>query len=361
MKLRNVARRICLLWLTVVAALGCQSVVSSKLSPPPPEPIVFFDWVDDVPMSMFDRFTAETGIPVRYEAYESQEEALDRIRAGERVDVLVLENRLVPVAAGEGLIVELDLGHIPNFVNISPSFRDLIYDPGNRFSIPFNWGTTGLVFRRDLVYEPVTRWADLWDLRYAGRVAVWRGQPREVIGIALKTLGYSVNSEDPEQLKAALDKLLELRPHVRFMEDIDPETSARALANGEIWIAHGWAGDVLEGRALNPNIDYALPQEGAFLWGDNFTISRTTRDIRQAETLIDFLLRPEIAAEIANANHYATANLAALPLIDPEIRFDPVVFPGPQSLGGAEIVLPLSPEGQALYDDIWERFLSAGP
>jgi spermidine/putrescine transport system substrate-binding protein len=213
--------------------------------------------------------------------------------------------------------------------------------------------------RSDLVVEPVTRWADLWDPRYTGKIALWNGDQRETIGIALKALGYSVNSVKRDELEAALEKLLVLKPSVLFMDEIELITSAPVLGSGKALIALGWSVDAMEGRKINPAITYILPEEGTMLWADNFVIPINSSQKSTAELFINFLMRPEINAEIVNYNYYATANEAAFPYIDPDIINNPVIFPPNESLQNAEIILPLNPDGEKLYSEIWERFLPA--
>ncbi|GIK43565.1 MAG: spermidine/putrescine ABC transporter substrate-binding protein [Chloroflexi bacterium] len=343
--------------------VACQAVSPTPTPTPPPlaDELIFYNWEEDLPQSVLEAFTRESGVKVNYLVYESQEEAIDNMRAGQVYDVVVMESRFVGLLAREKLLAEINYQHVPNFKNISANFRDLAYDPGNKYSVPYNWGFTALIVRSDLVEAPVTRWADLWDPRYAGRVGLWRGQPREAIALTLKSLGYSASSENPAELAAALDKLLALKPHLRFLEDYDPANAGPALASGEIVIAMGYASDVLMGRELNPAITYVLPQEGALLWGDNFVIPANSPHPYTAELFLNFLQRPEINAQVANENLYATPNEAAYPLINPDLRNNPLVFPSNEDLKKAEIILPLSPEGQKLYDQIWQRFMDAAP
>lgn len=343
---------------------ACDQAPSSPAAPETltlAKELVFYDWADDLPQSVLDDFTREYGVGVAYRTYDSAEEALESLRSGEVYDLAVIESRLVPALVRAGLLAELEHRHLHNFKNLAANFRDLAYDPGNRHSVPFNWGTTGLVVRRDLVAEPVTRWTDLWDPRYAGRVGLWLEMHRDVIALTLKSLGYSANSEDPQELAAALERLRALRPRMVRLEDIDPEDSAEALSSGRVVIAMGFARDVLEGRARNPEIAYVMPSEGALLWGDNFVIPAASAERHSAEVLLNFLLRPEIAARIANENRYATPNEAALPLIDPGVRDDPVIFPSNTDMQRSELILPLSPEGERRYAELWERFSSDTP
>jgi spermidine/putrescine transport system substrate-binding protein len=348
------------LWLAGLL-LACANPPSSLTPVPPPLPpeLILYDWEGDMPQAVLDGFTQAYGVKIIYEVYESQEEAIEKLRAGRAYDVVVIESRVIPLLVQEGLLAQLDYRHIPNFKNISANFRDLIYDPSNQHTIPYNWGTTGLVVRSDLVTAPVTRWADLWNPRYAGRVGIWQGQPREVLALTLKSLGYSANSEKPAELEAALTRLLLLKPNLLFIEDYDLASSASLMASGQAIISMGYAGDVLQGREENRAITYVLPQEGALLWGDNFAIPATSAHQQAAALFLNYLLQPEVNAQIANENLYATPNEAARPFIKPEILNDPIIFPPEQDIKNSELILPLSPAGQELYNDIWERFLAA--
>ena len=212
-----------------------------------------------------------------------------------------------------------------------------------------------MVVRKDLVAQPVTRWTDLWDPRYAGKVGLWMSQRRDILGLALKSLGYSANSENPAELEAALERLQALIPNAVTLEEVNAEDSSEALSSGQVVVAVGYARDVIEGRKKHAEIAYVLPAEGAMLWGDNFVIPASSSRKATAEILINFLLRPQIAAQIASVNKYATANEMALPLLDAELRNDTVVFPSNQDMRQAELQRPLSAEGEKLYDDIWER------
>jgi len=316
------------------------------------------NWGGDISQEILDAFEDEYGVHVTYLPYESQEEVVDQIRAGKAYDVVVLENQLIPALVAEGLLAEIDYRNVPNFKNISANFRDLAYDPQNVHAIPYSWGTTGLVVRADLLAHPVTRWSDLWRPHYAGQLLGWP-LSRYMIGIALKSLGYSLNSENPADLEDAAAHLITLKPHITLRE-WEPAVAAPYLVSGEILIAVGQADDVIEGQRQNPAIVYVLPEEGGILWGDNFVIPANAQHKEAAEKLINFLLRPEISAQIINETYYWLPNDAALPLVDPEIRDNPAIFPPSEALRNAEILLPLSPEGAALYAQVWERFLAAG-
>jgi spermidine/putrescine transport system substrate-binding protein len=349
------------LMLILLAGCGSPAPTSVPTSTPIPlaEEIVFYNWEDDMPQSVLDAFTKEYGVKIKYLVYESQEEAIVNIQEGELYDVVVMESRFIPLLAEKNLLAKLNNTSLSNLKNISANFRELVYDPHNDYSVPYNWGTTGLVVRSDLVEQPVTRWADLWDPRYTGRTGLWMGQSREVIGLTLKSLGYSANSENPRELEEALQQLLELKPNVITLENFALDSSADVMASGEVVISMGYAGDALAGNELNSSIQYVLPGEGALLWNDTFVIPANSPNQYTAELFLNFLMRPDINATIANENLYATPNEAALQFIDPEILNNPVIFPVNSDLVNAELILPLTPEGQLLYDQIWERFTTS--
>lgn len=339
--------------LLLVLLAGCATPMASEQSTPTPalaDELVFYDWAADFPPELLADFTREYGIAVRYVEYGSQEEAIAQIAAGASFDLVVMGNEFIPLMVADGLLAELDHNQLPNFKHISPNFRDLAYDPGNRYSMPYSWGTTGLLIDEGSSQQ-VTSWGDLWDPAYAGQVVIW-GIPRHMIAMALKSLGYSANSEDPAELAEAGRRLAALKPALLGTVD-DNDAMAELFASGGATIAVGYAGDVLNSRAAKLAVGYVLPEEGALLWGDNYVVPASSPRKAEAQLLLNYLLRPESGAAIVNYNYYATPNEAARPLLDPALRDDPVIFPPDEELHNAEIILPLSAEGQARYDQLW--------
>ena len=210
-----------------------------------------------------------------------------------------------------------------------------------------------------MIPRPVTRWADLWDAQYRGRIAV-RAQPEELIAIALKSLGYSIHSEDPAQLEQALQKLIQLKNSVIFVGTGTNEAIPEFLSSQAV-IMIGWSGDALTARAKDPAVEYILPEEGMLIWGDNLVVSSRSPRQQQAMLFINYLLRPEVSAAFVNDYYYATANEAAYAFIKPEILADPIVFPPKSQAAHAEWWMPLSPAGDQLWNETWQRFLDAQP
>ena len=207
-------------------------------TPALPAALVLYNWDDYMPQFLLDAFEKEYGMKVIVQIYDTQDEAFRNISDGSLAfDVAVVENDLLPSLVEDNLLAEIDYRNIPNFENISADFRGLAYDPGNRHSVPYNWGTSGLIVRSDLVEEPVTGWADLWDPRYAGRVGI-RNDSIEMIAIALRTLGFPLNSEDPAQLEAALSRLVELKKNAVYMP-ADSQGFLESLEKGKVAIVQG--------------------------------------------------------------------------------------------------------------------------
>jgi spermidine/putrescine transport system substrate-binding protein len=355
-------------WLSLLAAavLMCILVAcsSASIETPTPQPLsdelILYDWADDLPQSVIDTFTEKYGVTVTYLTYDSQEEAYQNLEDGGVYDVVVIENDFIPLLTADGLLAEIDYRNVPNFKNIQPDFRELLYDPGNHYSIPFNWGTTGLIVRSDLVEEMPTHWADLWESQYAGRIGIRKDIPLDFIGATLKSLGYSINSEEPAELEAALARMLEIRDEIVFVGPTSRDAALK-LSSGEVVILIGWAEDIWKNEGEDVELDYAFPEEGTMLWGDSFVIPATSPNKYAAELFINFLLQPEISAAITNENYYATANEAAHVFVNHEVLNDPLVYPSAEDLKYAEVFLPHTAEGEALYAEIWEKFLAGRP
>lgn len=302
-----------------------------------------------------DAFAKEYGITIKYVAYESAEQAVENIRAGEKYDLVVLQPEVIQPLLNGNLLKTLDYRNIPNFKYVSANFRDLAFDPGNKHTIPYHWGTTGIMVRTDLVGRPITSWNDLWDPAFAGKVGIWP-IPRSLIPIALKSLGYSANSEDPAELEKARSRLLELKPNAVIISNME-ETVVPMLESGEVEITFGWAYDASLAQESSQPIEYIIPQEGAILWTDHFMIPVNANNPRGAELFLNFILQPQIAAQIVNESYYPMAVDGIESLVLPEILNDPVIFPDNAQLQNAELTLSIPPHLKPLYEDIWASFM----
>ena len=325
------------------------------------EEIVVYNWEGDIPQSVIDAFTEETRIKVISRIFTSQEEAVADILAGKVYDMAVIDGRYIRFLILRGMLKRLNYENIVNFKNISPNFRGLSYDPDNRYSVPYSWGTTGLLVNTELAHTEVHSWADLWQDSYSGKVALSVSYPREAMGMTLKSLGYSANSEKPVEIDAALKKLQHLRLDPTYLYGYYPEFGLATMGSKTIALAVGFSGDLLESRKKGFPVKYLLPSEGLLLWADTFVIPATSTKQANAELFINFLLRPEISAEIVNQKYYASANEAARTFVQPQILADTAIYPTNAMLKKAEIIEGLSEEGQRLIEVAWQSFLAAYP
>jgi spermidine/putrescine transport system substrate-binding protein len=343
---------------TGFALNGCSANISGAPASAPADPVrtlTLYNWVDYMPQSVIDAFADEYGIDVQTVVYESQDEVIANLRAGKAYDLVVLTGEYIPDLIEDGFIAPLNHRNVPNVKNIPANFRDLSFDPGNRYAIPYHWGTTGLLVRRDLVETMPTRWADLWDPQYAGKVAIWPIES-SLLPIALKKLGYSANSEVPEEVEAALAELRKLRRNAYVIGNENP-TVVPDLAAGKAVLAYGWAYDALVAEQQNLPIQYVLPEEGSVLWADYLLIPEAAEHKDAAELFLNFLLRPDIGALLVAESYYPVANDAALALIDRQLLANPTVYPPAGALVNAEMTLPLSHEGKRLRAAAWAQFM----
>jgi spermidine/putrescine transport system substrate-binding protein len=345
-----------MLFLFLIA--GCQP--SKTPTPELAKEITYYDWEGDMPQSVLDAFTKEYGVKVNYVTFESMEEAVQSITDGKVYDVVNMETKYLPNLIKTNLLAKLNHAILTNFKNISPDFRDLTFDPENLYSIPNSWGAAGILVQSDKVDQPITRWSDLWRPDLAGKVAVYRGEQRDVIGLTLRSLGYSANSEDPVELQKAEDQLIALKPNVLFSEDYDPVSVAPLFISGRVVAAMGYAYDFHSMNEENPAIMFVYPEDGSLLWNDNYVIPAKSSNQYTAQVFLNFLMRPEIAALAVNEVFYAKPIEGAKQLVNPDIRDDPVVYPPTENLENAEIIFPISEQAEKRYAEIWEKFTRSG-
>lgn len=337
--------------------VGCMPPEKEPASVQPIQDLTVCSWEDDAVNVVLNEFFLRYGVRVQLLGYTSQEEAIDSIRSGYVCDVLIVQSDYIPSLVEDRLLAEIDYTNVPNFRNISVNFRNLAYDPYNKYSIPYNWGTTGLIVRSDLAGEGIDSWNDLWNDAYQGQVAVWLSRPRYTIGAILLSLGYSANSENPQELEAALQLLSQMKQRAVWLEH--ESSIVPLLQEGKVVLGIGWADDYWNAKGATGSLEYVLPQEGSILWSSAFTIPANTPNKKMAALLINYFLDPEVAAKIINSGHYAVPNDLALPHVAPEYREDPAIYPTEEVMQKAEILLPLSQQGKHLHNQIWERLFGS--
>jgi spermidine/putrescine transport system substrate-binding protein len=261
------------------------------------------------------------------------------------------------------LLSRLDLEEVPNLVNIEERFRNPSYDPRNQYSVPYMWGTTAMAVNRAYIKEEADSWAVLWNPAYAGKISMLPSGP-EVVGAALKLLGYSLNTSDAQQLEQAKAKLLLQRPLLAgYVDTIDVRD--KLIAN-ELWAAQVYVGEAMVAAKSNPDVRYVIPKEGATLWVDNLAIPRDAKHKKNAHLFINYILEAETSAAISNHLWYANPNAQARALALPDIQSSASLYPSDEALSKCEVLLPAQAgiEGQRrqeMLNAIWSALNRESP
>lgn len=321
-----------------------------------------FTWPDYMDPELVAEFRETYGVRVVTDYYDNNEALIAKLQAGGlgQYDVIVASDYAVEVLREGGMLLPLDHAHIPNLANLEPRFREMPHDPGNAFTVTYQWGTSGLGLRTDRVAagtEQFDTWALVFEPNRQPGPFLMMADARETIGAALLYLGHSANSTDPAELAAAERLLLQQRDRVLTYAPF--ATGRDLLAAGEVVVAHNYSGDVLMARDEVPAITYVIPREGAILWTDNLAVPARAPSKYTAETFINFLLDAGIGARLSNFTRYASPNAAAWPFIDEDLRADPAVYPDSTLLDRLEVLRDIG-QARAAYDAIMTRLRTGG-
>ena len=284
----------------------------------------FYNWSDYISEDTLPGFEEEYGVQVVYDNYSSNDELLAKIQAGAAgFDIIVPTDYMITTMLGLDLLQPLDLDNIPNVTNLYQNFREAPFDPGNKYSIPWQWGTTGIGYNSEKVTDFKPTWDMMWDEKYSGRITML-SEIRDLFGVALFKLGYSPNTRNAAEIDEAKELLLEQKP---LLKHYSTDTYIDELAANDSWLSHGWSGDVYQAQAENPAVMYAVPDEGAISWVDSMCIPKSAPHKYTAEVFMNYILEPEVGAAITNYVWYPSPNEAAEEFVDPEILSDPGIYP----------------------------------
>jgi spermidine/putrescine transport system permease protein len=305
-------------------------------------------WSNYIAPETVHRFETRYGVKVNVDLYDTNEALLAKVQAGNvSYDLLCPSNYPIEILLHQKLLRPLDHSALPHFKNLDSRFLDKDYDRGNRYSVPYFWGTCGIGYNRSRV-GTVDSWGALWDPRYKGRILML-DDARETMGAALKWKGRSANVTDPGILQEVKDLLLQQKPLVRTYNSSNFED---ILLSGDVWLAQGWNGQIAKAIDQDHDLEYVIPKEGATFFVDSLVIPASAPHPALAHAFIDYILEAETAAEICRTMHYSSPNRAALPLLPPEIRRNPAIFPPEDVIQRLELIRDLG-ETTVLYDRIW--------
>lgn len=316
--------------------------------------ISVYNWGEYIDPELIDQFEEETNISVVYETFDSNESMMTKIeQGGTTYDVAMPSEYAIEKMKENDLLHPIDHELIPNLENIDPYFLDLPFDPGNEYSVPYFWGTVGIAFNPTLLEgQTFESWDDLWDPTLEQEV-ILVDSAREVIGMGLNSLGYSLNSTDLGELREATDKLKTMGPNVKA---IIGDEIVEMMRREEAAVAVTWSGQAADMMWINEDIDYSVPQEGSNLWFDNMIIPKTAGNVEGAHAFINFMLDPEVAAQNADYVGYSTPNEEAIALMDPEVTGDERFYPPEELRERLEVYENLGLEMLGTYNELFLEF-----
>ena len=297
------------------------------------------------------QFDEEFGIKINYKVCPDNETLYTYLKQGDSYDVIIPSDYMLSRLIEEDMLEKLNFDNIPNFSDVSDTFVDPPYDPTNEYSVPYMWGTVGIIYNTTMVQEDVTSWSILFDEDYADQILMINN-PRDAIGVALKYLGYSYNTTDKAQITEAVDLLVEQKPLVQtyVMDEIFDK-----LESGEAAIGVYYAGDYLTMLENNEDLAFCVPEEGSNYFVDAMCIPKGAANKENAEKFINFMCSTEVGLANCDAIGYSTPLNSVLEALDAEVREDPVAYPSDDVLSRCEQFLNLPQDILEFYDSEWLR------
>lgn len=318
--------------------------------------ISVFNWGDFIDPATLRMFEEETGIRVIYSTYGSNEEMYALLTTGGSFfDILVPSDYMVERLISEDWLLPIDWELLPNYGYIMPAMKNLAFDPDNRFSVPYKWGTMGIMYNSAMVDLEVRSWEILWDERFRGEIFMY-DIARDTFAVAQKLLGFSLNTRDLDEIRQARDLLMLQAPLVRaFLQD---EIKDMMVA-GDGALSVVFSGDAIWSIEMNPDLRYVVPAEGTQLWFNSLVIPRNSRNPEGAHAFINFMNRPDIAFMNTVYTGFTTTNQGAFDLLPPELQNCEISWPSEEALAASEVFTDIGP-ARAYMERYWMEVLMAG-
>lgn len=322
------------------------------------EKVVVYNWGEYLDPEVLNIFEEETGIDVVYEEFETNEILYPKISSGAiAYDVICPSDYMIQRMIENDLLAEINFDNIPNIKNIGTDYMEQSrqFDPENKYSVPYCWGTVGILYNKTMVDEPVTSWSILWDEKYKDNILM-QDSVRDAFGVTLKYLGYSLNSTDLDELTEARDLLIKQKPLVQayVIDQVRDKMIGNEAAIGVIY-----SGEAIYTQMENPDLEYVIPKEGSNIWIDSWVIPKNTENKENAEKFINFLCRPDIALMNFEYITYSTPNVEARKLIEDEaVRNSEIAFPDLSKYDNLETFRYMGTEADQTYGELWNQVKS---
>lgn len=316
--------------------------------------VYMYNWPEYVPTGVLEEFTKETGIKVILSSFESNETMYAKLKTLDDksgYDVIAPTNYFVSKMRKEGMLLKLDHSKLSNFKHLDPAVLNKPYDPDNQYSVPQVFGATGIAYNKDEVdISNISAWADLWKPEYKGQLQLM-DDAREVFHIALVKLGFDPNTQNHDEIKLAYEELLKLRPNVLSFNSENPSNT---FVSGEANLGMLWNGSAYVARSQGVPVNIIWPKEGGIFWMDTLAISKNAQNVEGAYKLIDFFLRPDIAAKVSLAIGYPTPNLTARGSLPADMVNDLNLYPNQEVLDTG-IWQDDVGDATVIYEDYYQR------
>lgn len=320
------------------------------------EEISFLNYGENIDEETVKEFEKQYGIKVNIETFDDMETMYQKISSGgSKYDVILVSDALMPRMIEKNLVQQLNKDNIPNISQMDEQYLNLDIDPGNKYSVPYMFGTVGLIYDKDVVTEEVDSWDILWNEKYKDKIFMFDTY-RDTMGAALKKLGYSLNTTNPKEIEEAKELLLEQRKLVNPIYGVDNGTVM--IPAGESAINMIWSGEGLNLQDEYPNLVYVVPKEGANFWIDSLCIPSNAENVEGAEKFINFVSDKESALRIADEIGYTTPNKEARLEQPEEVRNNPNAYMPKEIMDRCEIYVDFDTDVKKLYDDAWIQIKS---
>lgn len=335
--------------------LWASALALASALPAMAEDLRIFGWAGEMPDEVLADFEAETGIHVTFDTFDSNESMIAKLDAGgSGYDLVNPSQYAVQILINRDKIAKLDHGRIATYDKIGEAFRNVSYDAGNAYSIPYVWGTTGLAYNKTCVDQPISSWKALFDEKYNGRVYMLDNMLAAYIA-ALQVNGFDANTTDPAQVDKATQTLIAQKP---MLAGYNSTNFADLVSSGEACIVQSWSSSVLQAIVDNPDVVYVLPEEGGSMWIDGYSILTDAPNPDAAYKFLSYILRPEVAAKTTELTRTATVVTEAKALLPGDLAKNSAVFPDEATIAKADFILDLG-DAMKLYQDGWTKVKAA--
>lgn len=345
--------------LACIAITGAATLCGCGSSKSTNGEVIVYNWGEYIDPEVLELFEEETGIKVVYDEFETNETMYPKIEAGaSQYDLVCPSDYMIDKMIQNGLLAELNFDNIPNakqYIGDEYYEQSKEFDPENKYSIPYCWGTVGILYNKTMVSEPITSWDVLWDSQYENNILM-QDSVRDAFMVALKRNGNSMNSTDDDALTAAKDALIEQKPLVQayVIDQVRDKMIGNEAAIGVIY-----SGEAIYTQRENPDLVYVIPEEGTNLWIDSWVMLKDAPNKENAEKFLDFLCRPEIALKNFEYITYSTPNTGAREMIEDEaIKNSPIAFPDLSQYNNIETFQYLGEEFDEKLNELWKQVKS---